>query len=476
MSISQSRSSQQLSESTDKHLFENLNIYTQSQKQIDLAVDLSSSLQGVWAELYWGAQNILSGPSSQSSQVAYNIQQSIYIASALMGVTTQNYLNAFPCHWFICIGESGAGKSLANVIIEKTLNKIINKCWHIGMPASRQGLYSKFDRTKDGVPTNNVFIDFDEGLNALLTHLWPSNGLENTGPLGPLVETLLKAYGPCSHMPEITNKDPLHSCKRVESPRIGLTANGQNFQLAYSTRFLEKGFYHRSFVYDFVGKNIKQDMKSFLDDTENTVKDSDLSIPDNFLSRLNQKFLTEAPGEFIYKFVKAGRLPDPPIEDFHEDYHELMEYLNTNDHEYHARAIAEQYRNRSKERFHCYAWLHAWGSDRDKPNTDDVTVASLFLSLHYQNILNRVKNLPNSKMHDYDLIRYIYQSVRNKPEIKRMYITNKISKNQGLSKFDTRSIDRAISYLIQENYIVQSKRSGAPTTYRVSSLDPKIFD
>jgi hypothetical protein len=192
---------------------------------------------------------------------------------------------------------------------------------------------------------------------------------------------------------------------------------------------------------------------------------------------LNHKFTNKIQlTETIYRFVQKGRLPKPKSHDFHEDYHELMEYLNANNHEYHARAIAEQYKNRSKERFHAYAWLHAWGCNRDKPDDKDVTVASLFLSLHYQNILNRIKFLPKSNLHDYDLIKYIYHSIKIKPEIKRMYITNKISKNQSFSKFDARAIDRAIAYLVSENYIVQNKRSGFPTTYRVSNSDPKLFD
>lgn len=479
MIIPQNEPSQQsfgLQKDNQEHLFENVNLYNYSQKQQEIAVDLIKVLCGDWRQLYEGAQQILSGPVERPSNY---IQQSLYIASAIMGFATQNYLNVFPCHWFICIGESGSGKSLANVIIEKTLYNIKNnKCWHMAMPASRQGLYSKFNQTKEGsVPNPNVFIDFDEGLNALLTQLWPLNGIECTGPLGPLIETLLKTYGPCSHMPEINNKDPNQSCKRVDFPRIGLTANGQNFQLAYSSRFLEKGFYHRCFVYDFVGKVVPQDMVSFLDDVENTVKNSDLSIGEEYLKSFNSKLFYKLPqNEPVHKFVQSGRLPNPSGHDFHEDYHELMEYLNTNNYEYHARAIAEQYKNRCKERFHAYAWLHAWGCDRKKPIGQDTAVASLFLSLHYQNILNRMKNLPKANLHDYDLIKYIYQAIKKKPDIKRMYITNKISKNQSLSKFDGRSIDRAIGYLVSENYIVQNKRAGFPTSYRVSTHDPKLLD
>jgi len=484
MIIPQNVSSQQSfgpQKDNQEYLFENVNLYNYSKRQEEIAVDLAGALFGDWASLYNGAQEILSGPVERPSNY---IQQSLYIASAIMGFATQNFLNVFPCHWFICIGESGSGKSLANVIIEKTLSAIsnvsANKCWHMGMPASRQGLYSKFDQTKEGcVPNPNVFIDFDEGLNALLTQLWPLNGIECTGPLGPLIETLLKTYGPCSHMPEITNKDPNQSCKRVDFPRIGLTANGQNFQLAYSSRFLEKGFYHRCFVYDFVGKVVSQDMDSFLKDTENSVKDTDLAIERKYWEPLNVKFMNAMPlpqGQMFHRFVKQGPLPKPEVEDFHKDYHELMEYLNTNNYEYHARAIAEQYRNRCKERFHAYAWLHAWGCERERPNKDDTSVASLFLSLHYQNILNRMKNLPKANLHDYDLIKYIYQAIMKKPDIKRMYITNKISKNQSLSKFDGRAIDRAIGYLVSENYIVQNKRAGFPTSYRVSSHDPKLLD
>ena len=126
MIIPQNEPSQQsfgLQKDNQEHLFENVNLYNYSQKQQEIAVDLIKVLCGDWRQLYEGAQQILSGPVERPSNY---IQQSLYIASAIMGFATQNYLNVFPCHWFICIGESGSGKSLANVIIEKTLYNIKN--------------------------------------------------------------------------------------------------------------------------------------------------------------------------------------------------------------------------------------------------------------------------------------------------------------------------------------------------------------
>jgi hypothetical protein len=445
--------------------FQNISLYQYSKAQEALAADIASKLEGDWGSLYWGAQDILSGNGVQPNNF---IQQSIYIATAIMGLSTQNIYNFFPCHWYICIGESGAGKSLANEIIGKTLLKLRNKCWHVVMPASREGLYTKFDPQKEGyVPNPNVFLDYDEGLGHLLK-LWPAFGSEPPSILAPLIDTLLKAYGPCSHLPEITNKDPTKSSRRVEKPRIGFTTNGQNFQLATSDKFLEKGFYQRCYVFDFVGKVVPQNIDSFLDSAESKNTSSELAISDKYLADLNNKFPYELTLEpKIIAYAKKGRLPNPTTgHDFHEDYSELMEYLNKGGHEYHAKAIAEQYRNRLVERFVSYAWLHAWGAGREAPTEADTTIASLFISLHYQNILNRMKYMPKDNPHDYDLITYIYQCVMSKPGLTRSYITKRCSANNAYKKFSSHHIDRAIAFLVKESQITETKAAGCQTSYR----------
>jgi hypothetical protein len=466
MIIAQNESSQQGTVNNNfESQFQNISLYQYSKAQKQIATDLVSHLSGHWGELYWGAQEILSGEKEQPNNF---IQQSLYISTAIMGLSTQNIYNFFPCHWYICIGESGSGKSLCNEIIAKTLIKLRNKCWPVVMPASREGLYTIFDPQKDGyVPNPNIFLDFDEGLGHL-HKLWPSYGAELPHVLSPLIDTLLKSYGPCSFLPEITNKDPAKSSKRVESPRIGLTTNGQNFTIATSDRFLDKGFYQRSFVFDFVGKIVPKNLDSFLDAAESKNISTELAILDKYWENLNKSF----PFEFslqtkIRTYAKKGRLPNPTVGyDFHEDYSELMQYLNKGGHEAHAKALTEQYQNRLTERFVSYAWLHAWGAGRLSPNEQDTTVASLFISLHYQNILNRMLHMPKNNPHDYDLITYIYQCVINKPGLTRSYITKRCSANNAYKKFSSQNIDRAIAFLVKESQIAETKTAGCQTSYR----------
>jgi hypothetical protein len=459
MSIAQNESSQQSLSPRYKY----------SDKQIQLAVDIKCGLKGAFLDLYKGAQKVLSDKEDPKVE---NIQQALYIATVLMGASTQYYLNLFPCYWYISIGESGGGKTFTNLIISNTLSKIEtqNRCWPIKMPGSREGLYRRLDSTRDdSVPNPNVFVYWDEGL-AGLKRIWPYGDVENISPTGPLVETLLGSYGGCEELAEISTKDPEKSCKRIVNPRILFTINGQpNVYTAIlnSNNFLGNGLYHRCHVFDFIGDDLPETLDGFLQGIDDKIN-TPTSLHSDYLSSIN-KILKDIDKPIVW--AKKGNVPKPDY-DFLNDYRELLTYLNENSLDNHALAISEQYKNRTRKRFSTYAWLHAFGCGRDKLAKEDTNFASLSLGLHYQNILNRVKTRSKNDCGELDLIEYVYEKIKNYFDKKRTgpereYILNLVRKKWS-TKFKIQDTDKALEFLIKSEYISAYNTKNKPF-YRPTS-------
>jgi len=462
MNISQNEPSQQ-SFKAIKNPLQLTNSYKQSESQIKLTTDLSVIIEGAFKDLYLGAMELFSGSETDLSQFQ---QQSLYVATSVMGCVTQDYLNLFCNHWFICVGESGSRKTIANQIIKNTIIRTKNKCYPINMPASREGLYSRLG-VEGGIPKPNVFIEFDEGLNKLYK-LWANQKPESNSALNGLMSTLIESYGPVQELSEITNKDLTKSSKAVLSPRIALTLNGQGLSFAKavtSDSFLNNGFYHRCLVFDFVVKETDDSQDNYL----NEDYDSDLLINNKYLDYLNWLIKHEGnlPSKPCIKYRIKGASPRSDY-DFKQDYYELLEYLNSNCPPVHTLAIVDQHNSRMKERIKTLAWLHAWGRGAEKWDTIDVTFAYMLGGLHYQNILNRLKNAPLDARNDYHLMKYIYGHVARKKTVLRQRIQSACGNHNDYKQFSSTQVSYAIKELIAEGYIV-ARKQGKSTYYDIGA-------
>lgn len=442
MTISQNEPSQQLKLLTTSS-------YDHSAKQKHLMTDIGSIMKGSLSDLYLGAMELFSGSSIDSGEFQ---QQSLYVALAVMGCSTQDYLNLFPNHWFICIGESGSRKTLANQIIKNTLIQIDNKCYPINMPASREGLYTRLNWEQGGVQKPSVIIEFDEGLTKL-SKLWANQRPETNGSLTTLMETLLGAFGAPSELGEITNKDPAKSSKAIINPRIALTVNGQGISFSRaldSDTFLDNGFYHRCLVFDFLGDTQEDTLDDYLSDKKNSL----LIMDKGRLSYLNKILSNPALLE------TRGATPSTDY-NFKNDYYELLHYLNINSLPLHASAIIAQHKNRMPSRIRTMAWLHAWGRGAKRWETVDVTFAYMVGGLHYQNILNRLKHAPLDDTTDFELMSYICHTVTRRSKegklTSRKDIQSLCSRKKNFKHMQGLGVSNALKELEAEGYLIVKK-------------------
>lgn len=459
---------EQSQQSSEQLKLTNRSSYKYSDKQTSLCHEIIKDSKGIWSDICYNALKIFTGTDSPISDFQ---QQSIYVADMILGCATQDYLDLKPNYWSLCIGESGSGKTVANIIVKESLRRIPNNtCWNIKMPASEGGLYTALN----ALPRPCAFIEYDEGLNKLVK-LWNNNKPETSGIVSNLLETLMSIYEAGGDLSEVTNKDPSKSSKGIIRPVVSLSITGQALSYARAcsvSEFIDKGFYHRCLIYDFIGRESCASFNEYLDEADTS---RSLRLDDDKLLRLKSKIKVALktdtqPVEF---YIKQGRAPSSSY-DFTKDYNELLTYLNELGEEAHARAIIEQYNNRMRDKIKTLARLHAWGRGADTWESDDVTWAMKRAGLHYQNILNRLKNSPIESRNDYLLIKYIYDKVIFCRKIEHVYITKLVSKKNGIKHFHSPQIKQAIKYLCEEGLIIEHRFPKTRTYYTPASSNRDV--
>jgi len=371
MSISQNESSQQS--------FETLySKWSASTDYKDILVQLMSKLavmiDGAWLEIFKQA-DVLHPNRPQASH---------YIAMNLVCCGAQGYLATPALNYNIGVGISGGGKSWANLTVTQSLNLLDSSIFIVAKPKSGDGLNSAFHC----FPRPNGYFYLDEGLATLLANV----GSKTTNSSNyEAYKGFLSCYGSPSSLLGSKNKDKEKDTASVLYPRLTYNCDGQYSVIASclsDRQFLEAGYLQRSLYWHFVQpkKVIKSNEMSLLQKSvqvETTT--DDLVIRD--LSSINKYVL------HLYTSTALKDMCPPPS-------HKAILPLPSHDWTIHyyrfcdvIKDVPTLYKqladiNRTNEKIRYLAQLHAWARGSREVEKGDVEVASLIISISYENFID----------------------------------------------------------------------------------------
>ena len=371
MNISQNESSQQSFE----------DCYSQWSSSTDykdslvkLMSQLTVMLDGAWLEIFKQA-DVLHPNRPQTSH---------YIAMNLVCCGAQGYLATPALNYNIGVGMSGGGKTWANTTVTQSLNSLKSQIFTVTKPKSGDALNSAFNC----FPRPNGYFYSDEGLATLLANV----GSKTTNSSNyEAYKGFLSCYGSPSILLGSKNKDKDKDTASVLYPRLTYNCDGQYTVIASclaDRQFLEAGYLQRSLYWHFVSpkKVIKSNEMSLLQKSVQVeTATDDLVIRD--LSSLNK---------YVLHFYATTALKDMCLPPSHKAILPLPSHDWTIHYDKFCDAIKDVptlYRqladiNRTNEKIRYLSQLHAWARGSREVEKIDVEVASLIISISYENFID----------------------------------------------------------------------------------------
>ena len=341
---------------------------------VELMSKLAVILDGAWLKIFEQADAL--HPNRP--------QTSHYIAMNLVCCGAQGYLATPALNYNIGAGISGGGKTWANTTVTQSLNLLKSPIFTVTKPKSGDALNSAFNC----FPRPTGYFYLDEGLATLLANV----GSETTNSSNyEAYKGFLSCYGSPSLLLGSKNKDKEKDTASVLYPRLTYNCDGQYSVIARclaDRQFLEAGYLQRSLYWHFVSpkKENKINQMSLLEKSVQAEKTTDdLVIYD--LDCLNKYVL------HLYTTTALKDMCPPPS-------HKKVFPIPSHDWGIHYTRFCDAIKDtptlyrqlggteRTNEKMRYLAQLHAWARGSLKVEEVDVEVASLIISISYENFID----------------------------------------------------------------------------------------
>lgn len=389
MSISQNESSQQSFDTLYSHWSATTDY---SEAQLKLLSQLTVTLGGAWLEIY-----------NQAIEIHPNRPQAAhYIAMNLVCCGAQGYLGAPSVNYNIGAGTSGDGKSWPNKTIEQTIPFLKSKIYQIPKPKSGDAFnkaFLAFDRP-------NCLFYMDEGLGNLLANF--SKNTKNNS-FYEAYKVILSCHEGPTRLLGSKNKHEGDDTPSVEFPRLTFNVDGQYSVFAECLTdpdFMPVGFFQRALFWQFKSpKGQEIDIKKEAEQPQRL--STELAIKDvtyiNDLIKLDIKTTRIAD---LQPSASYGLCLPPCLYDWTKHYYAFCEEIKKSPNLYSNLTS----RGRTNARLRYLADVHCWGRGKTQIEQIDVEVASLIISLSYENFKDIIKNcqqVPDEELLLYQLLKVL---------------------------------------------------------------------
>lgn len=346
---------------------------------IELMSKLTVTLSGAWLDIYKRAYEL----HPNRPQTAH------YIAMNLVCCGAQGYLATPSINYNIGVGCSGGGKTWANLTISQSLKNLKSEIYTVSKPKSGDALNSAFNC----FPRPNGYFYSDEGLATLLANVGSKS---NNSSNYEAYKGFLSCYGSPSTLLGSKNKDKEKDTASVLYPRLTYNCDGQYAVIASclsDRQFLEAGYLQRSLYWHFLSpkKTHKTEKISLLEKSlrvETTADDLYLTCKE--LESLNkyvkQTYTSTALKDMCRPPSHKQTLPTPS-HDWTIHYYRFCDAIKDAPVLY--RQLTDIERIIEKNRY--LSQLHAWARGSQSVDIIDVEVASLIISISYENFIDIYK-------------------------------------------------------------------------------------